>query len=286
MTGLRSRIAGDGLHLLDGAMGTLLYERGVFLNVCYDALNLSEPELIGGIHREYVRAGAEILETNSFGANRVRLSGFGFEERTREINVRAAELARCAAGEDAVVLGAMGPLGLRMAPSGPASGTEVRGHFREQAEGLLEGGVDGFVLETFSELGELEAALGAIRSISDLPVFAQVTFGSGGRTSEGLDVETVARRLEGSGSDVIGANCSAGPQEMLEIVGRMAAVTGTPLVAQPNAGLPQLVGGRQVYLSTPAFFARYAARMADAGARFFGGCCGTGPEHIRAISGR
>lgn len=279
-------IAGDGLHLLDGAMGTLLYERGVFVNVCYDALNLTEPELVEEIHREYVEAGAEILETNSFGANRVRLSGFGLEERAREINVRAAELGRRAAGEDAAVLGSMGPLGLSMAPSGPASKTEVHGYFREQAEGLVEGGVDGFVLETFSELAELEAAIGAIRSVSDLPVFAQVTFGEGGRTSKGLGAETVARRLEGTGASVIGANCSVGPPEMLEVVDRMAAVTDTPLVAQPNGGLPQLVGGRRMYLSTPAFFARYAARMAEAGARFLGGCCGTGPEHIRAISGR
>ena len=279
-------IAGNGLHLLDGAMGTRLYERGVFVNACYDAVNLSAPELVEAIHRDYIEAGSEIVETNSFGANRVRLSGFGLEERVREINVRAAELARSAAGEEAAVLGSIGPLGLRMAPAGPASRTEVQGHFREQAEGLLEGGIDGFVLETFSELPELEAALGAVRSISDLPVFAQVTFSQGGRSSEGLDVESVARRLEESGADVIGANCSTGPPEMLDVVCRMAAVTGTPLVAQPNAGLPQLVGGRRMYLSTPAFFGRYGARMAEAGARFLGGCCGTGPEHIRAISER
>ena len=283
---LRSMIGGDGLHLLDGAMGTLLYERGVFVNVSYDALNLTDPDLVAGIHREYIEAGSEILETNSFGANRVRLSGFGLEERVREINLRAAEIARDAAGATAAVLGSIGPLGLGLAPSGPASEPEVREYFREQAESLAEGDVDGFALETFAELHELDAALGAVRSFSDLPVFAQVTFGTEGLTSDGHDVETVARRLGESGAEVIGANCSAGPPEMLEVVRRMAAVTATPLVAQPNAGLPQLVGGRRMYLSTPSFFARYAERMADAGARFLGGCCGTGPEHIRAVSAR
>lgn len=274
----------DGaVHLLDGAMGTLLYERGVFVNVCYDALNLDEPKLVEGIHREYLEAGAEILETNSFGANRVRLSGFGLEDRVGEINSAAAELARSVARDDAVVLGAIGPLGLKMAPSGPASEAEVAGHFLEQAQGLLEGGVDGFILETFSEPAELRVALGALRSICDLPVFALVSVGPGGLTSGGADAEAVARTLAGSGADVIGVNCSVGPPEMLEVVRRMAAVTSTPLVAQPNAGLPQVVGGRRMYLATPAFFASYAEHMVASGARFLGGCCGTTPDHIRAM---
>jgi homocysteine S-methyltransferase len=274
----------DGeVHLFDGAIGTLLYDRGVFVNVCYDELNLTQPALVEGIHREYVAAGAEILETNTFGASPVKLSGFGLEGKTEEINRAAAILARRAAGERARVVGAIGPLGIRIEPWGPTSREEARGYFQRQVAGLIEGGVDGFLLETFSDLNELREAIEAVRSLSDLPLFAQVTIEEGGSTAYGADIETVARSLDEWGVDVIGVNCSVGPAEILDAVERMAAVTERPLSAQPNAGFPRLVGDRKMYLASPAYMARYAARMAAAGARFVGGCCGTTPEHIHEI---
>jgi homocysteine S-methyltransferase len=280
---LRDLIRDGAVHLLDGAIGTLLYERGVFVNVCYDELNLTEPGLVEGIHREYVEAGAEIIETNTFGANPVKLSGFGLEEKTEEINRAAAILARRASAGRAKVVGAIGPLGIRIEPWGPTSEAEAEGFFRRQATGLLEGDVDGFLLETFSDLNELKQALKAVRSVSDRPVFAQVTIEEGGNTSYGTDVESVARSLEEWGADVIGVNCSVGPAEILDAVERMARVTEVPLSAQPNAGLPRLVGDRKIYLASPSYMARYARRMVEAGARFVGGCCGTTPEHIREI---
>ena len=283
MTGLRALIQDGVVHVLDGAMGTLLYERGVFVNVCYDELSLTRPELVEGIHREYVEAGAEILETNTFGANPVKLSGFALDEKTEEINRAAAGLARMAAGDGVVVIGAIGPLGLRIEPWGPTSAEEAEDYFRRQAQGLVEGQVDGFLLETFSDLNELRQALRAVRSIGDLPVFAQVAFEEGGNTSYGTNAETVARTLDEWGVDVIGVNCSVGPSETLDVVERMAGVTEVPLAAQPNAGLPRLVGDRKMYLASPSYMARYAARMVEAGTRFVGGCCGTTPAHIREL---
>jgi len=197
MSDLRELIRDGAVHLLDGAIGTLLYERGVFVNICYDELNLTRPELVEEIHREYVDAGAEILETNTFGANPVKLSGFGLEGRTEEINRMAAVLAHRAAAGRACVVGAIGPLGIRIEPWGPTSEAEAEAYFRRQVSGMLEGGVDGFVLETFSDLNELHQALKAVRSLSDLPVFAQVTIEEGGSTSYGTDVETVARSPSG-----------------------------------------------------------------------------------------
>ncbi len=283
MSELRRMIEGGGVYIVDGAMGTLLYERGFFVNVCYDELSLTQPELVKGIHREYVEAGADILETNTFGANPVKLSGFGLEERTGEINRVAARLAKEAASDRARVVGAIGPLGIRIEPWGPTSREAARGYFGRQVAGLLEGGVDGFILETFSDLSELQQALDAIRSASDLPVFAQVTIEEGGHTSHGTEVEVVARTLDGWNVDVIGLNCSVGPAEILDALERMAQVTRRPLIAQPNAGLPHPVGDRKIYLASAGYMARYACRMVEAGARFVGGCCGTTPEHTRAI---
>jgi methionine synthase I (cobalamin-dependent)/5,10-methylenetetrahydrofolate reductase len=283
---LRRLLSDGGVHVMDGAMGTVLYERGFFVNVCYDELNLTEPRLVEGIHREYVEAGAELIETNTFGANPVKLSSFGLEAKTREINAAAARLARRAvdgAGAHALILGAMGPLGIRIEPWGPTSEAEAQGYFAPQVQGLLEGGVDGFLLETFQDLNELRQAFLAIRSQSELPVLAQVTVEEGGRTAYGTDVETVARTLESWGVDAVGLNCSVGPAEILEAIERMAAATTLPLLAQPNAGLPRKVGDRKMYLASPEYMARYARRMVDAGVRFVGGCCGTTPEHIRRM---
>ena len=280
---LRTLLQDEHVHVLDGAMGTMLYNRGVFVNVCYDELNLKQPRLIQDIHEEYVRAGAEIIETNTFGANPVKLGGYGLVERTGEINRRAAEIARQAAGARVAVVGAIGPLGIRIEPYGPTSRDEAKSFFERQAEGLLAGGVDGFVLETFSDLDEIHEALNAVRALGDLAVIAQMTIGDDGHTAYGTDVEAVARRLTDWGADAVGLNCSVGPAGILEGIERMAAVTDCPLAAQPNAGLPRAVGDRKIYLSGPEYMATYAQRLVAAGARFVGGCCGTTPDHIKAI---
>ncbi len=284
MPSLRDLISDHGVHVLDGAMGTMLYSRGVFVNVCYDELTVKQPGLVQEVHELYVRAGAEILETNTFGANPVKLSGFGLEERTEELNRAAAELARRAARGRALVVGAVGPLGIRIEPWGPTGRAEAVAHFARQAAGLVEGGVDGFILETFSDLEEIHAALEAAHSVAPhLPILAQMTVGEDGATSYGTPVETIAARLIEWGADVVGLNCSVGPAPMLEAVERMAEVSTTPLSAQPNAGLPRAVGDRRIYLASPDYMAQYARRLAAAGVSFIGGCCGTTPEHIRRI---
>ena len=261
----------------------MLYDRGFFLNVCYDELNLKGPDAVRSVHEAYIRAGAEIVETNTFGANPVKLSGFGLEDRTEEINRRAAEIARAAAGERVSVVGAIGPLGIRIEPFGPTSREEASEYFARQAGGLLEGGVDGFVLETFSDLGELNAAYDALREIADLPVITQMTVGAEGKTSYGSDVEAITTAIDEWKPDVIGLNCSVGPSAMFESIKRMATLTERPISALPNAGLPKTVSGRKMYLASPEYMARYAKRFIDAGARFVGGCCGTTPEHIKKV---
>jgi methionine synthase / methylenetetrahydrofolate reductase(NADPH) len=284
MRTLRELLGDSGVHLLDGAMGTMLYSRGVFVNVCYDELSVSQPALVQEVHELYVRAGAEILETNTFGANPVKLSAYGLDNRTEEINRAAAELAHRAARGRALVVGAIGPLGIRIEPWGPTARSEAVAHFARQASGLAEGGVDGLILETFSDLEEIHAALEAARSVAPgLPVIAQMTVGEDGTTSYGTPVETIAARLSEWGADVVGLNCSVGPAPMLEAIERMAEVASRPLSAQPNAGLPRSVGDRRIYLASPDYMAQYARRLVAAGASLIGGCCGTTPEHIRRI---
>ena len=280
---MRHLVEDGRVHVFDGAMGTLLYSRGVFVNVCYDELNLSRPELVEGIHREYVAAGAEILETNTFGANPLKLSSYGLAERTEEVNAVAARLARSAAGRHAFVAGAVGPLGIRLEPWGPTALDEAVAFFRRQIAGLLEGGVDGFVLETFSDLSEIECAIRAVREESDLPVFAQMTVGQDRRTSFGTEPAQLAAALEKTSADVIGLNCSVGPAVMLDAIEEMAEATSRPLSAQANAGLPRTVGDRKMYLASPEYMAQYARRMIDVGCRFVGGCCGTTPDHTRKM---
>ncbi len=283
MINLRDLIADGRVHVVDGAMGTMLYSKGVFVNVCYDELNLTNPRLVHEVHDAYVHAGAELLETNTFGANPVKLAGYGLADRTEEINRAAAELARKAANGRALILGAIGPLGIRIEPFGPTSRDEARAYFARQAAGLADGGVDGFILETFGDLEELHQALEAARATTDLPVFAQMTVSEDGSTAFGTDVETLARALATWGADVVGLNCSTGPAMMLDAIERMAQVADRPLSAQPNAGLPRAVGDRSIYLSSPEYMANYARRLIGAGVRFIGGCCGTTPEHIRKI---
>ena len=283
MATLRTLIDDNRVHLFDGAMGTMLYAKGFFLNVCYDELVLKQPRLVQDVHEEYVRAGAEILETNTFGANPVKLGAYGLGEQTHHINRVAAELARRAAGGRASVVGAIGPLGLRIEPFGPTSADEARSYFRAQVDGLLEGGVDGFIIETFSDTDELHAALQAVRDACDLPVVAQMTIGTDGLTAYGTAPEDFTATLDAWGADVIGVNCSVGPAGILDAIERMAKATARPLSAQPNAGLPKDVGDRKIYLASPEYVASYARRLVEAGARFVGGCCGTTPEHIKKM---
>jgi len=272
-------------HLFDGAMGTMLYSRGVYINRCYDELNLRDPELVRDVHREYVRAGAEILETNSYGANRMKLGRHGLEGELMAINARAAEIARSVAGAHVCVAGAIGPLGVRIEPYGPTSVDETFDLFREQAEGLLSGGVDLFILETFSDLLEIQQAVRAVQSICDLPIVAQMVIKEDGYTPLGTEAGLFAERVGEWGADVVGMNCSVGPHAMLETVDRLLASTSKPLSAQPNAGLPREVDGRTMYMASPEYMAEYAGRLIRKGVRFVGGCCGTTPEHIKLMAG-
>jgi len=280
---LRQLLDDGRVHVLDGAMGTMLYGKGFLLNVCYDELNLKQPKLVQEVHEAYVRAGAELIETNTFGANPKKLASYGLADDTEKINTAAARLARAAAGDRVSVLGAVGPLGVRIEPFGPTSREEAFTFFRRQVDGLLAGGVDGFILETFSDLDEIHAALRAVRSACDLPVISQMTVGTDGLTHYGTDPDTFAKRLAEWGADVIGVNCSVGPAGVLEAVEKIVKATDRPISAVPNAGLPKDVGDRQIYLASPEYMASYARRMIEAGARFVGGCCGTTPEHIKKM---
>jgi methionine synthase / methylenetetrahydrofolate reductase(NADPH) len=285
MKTLAELLADGRVHVADGAMGTMLYGRGMFLNVCYDELNLKQPDVVRDIHRDYVRAGAELIETNTFGANAVKLAHWGLAQETERINTAAARLAVDAAGERAAVIGAIGPLGIRIEPYGEMSVDEAREVFALQVRGLLAGGVSGFVLETFSDVSELRAALEAVKAACDLPVIAQMTVGTDGKTHYGTDPETFGPRLAAMGASVIGVNCSVGPHGVLEAIEKLSRVTSCPLSAQPNAGLPREVGDRKIYMASPEYMASYARRMVEAGARVVGGCCGTTPDHIKAIVG-
>ena len=273
------------LIVADGAMGTMLYAKGIFINRCFDELNLSSPDLVREIHREYVKAGAELLETNTFGANRVRLAAFGFEEKLEAINRAGVQLAREAAGEKAFVAGALGPLGVPIEPLGPTSFEEARAIFYEQARALVQAGVDLIVLETFHRLDELrQAVLGAREAAGpEMIVLAQVTVEDDGRLRDGTSTEVFTRTLDQLPADAIGVNCSAGPKVVLETIEKMACFTRKPLSAMPNAGLPAKVEGRNIYLCSPEYMAQYARRFIRAGARIIGGCCGTTPEHIKQI---
>jgi methionine synthase / methylenetetrahydrofolate reductase(NADPH) len=284
MPSLRDLIADGRVHVFDGAMGTVLYGRGVFVNVCYDELSLRSPELIRDIHRDYVKAGAEVLETNTFGANPVKLGHYGLAAETEAINAAAARLTREAAGTRASVVGAIGPLGVRIEPYGEMAVAEAEAAFARQVAGLLEGGVDGFILETFGDVTELGAAVAAIKRQSDLPIVAQMTIGTDGKTHYGTDPQTFGPRLQAMGVDVIGVNCSVGPAGVLEAVEKLAKVVTVPISAQPNAGLPREVEDRKIYMASPEYMGQYAKWIVEAGARFVGGCCGTTPEHIHEIA--
>ena len=281
----------EGPVLCDGAMGTLLYAKGIFINKCYDELNLTQPDLIRGIHQEYLNAGAEVIETNTFGGNSFRLARYGLVDKLREVNLQGARLAREAADSfnakkatSALVAGSVGPIGVRIEPLGKVSREETREAYRQQVTALLEGGVDLIILETFGYLEELHQAFLAVRDVSsDVQVVTQATIDEEGNCLDGASIETFAVKAETWGADVIGCNCSVGPVAMLEAIERIRRVTEKPLSAQPNAGIPRNVEGRNIYLCSPEYMASYARKFVNAGVAFVGGCCGTTPEHIKAM---
>jgi homocysteine S-methyltransferase len=267
----------------DGAIGTMLYAKGVALDANFEHLNLVRPQLVLDLHAEYLAAGAQVIETNTFGANYAKLSAIGIGGKVAEINRQGAILARRAAnGRDVFVAGSMGPLGRGKQE---LSDEQVREAFLVQAASLAEGGVDLLILETFSELDELETALAAARQ-TGLPVVANLAFGEGSRLAGGIEAEDAALRLAAAGASLVGANCGAGPLELLATLKRMAAVTDLPLAAYPNSGFPEYVDGRYIYRTTPDYFAARAEEIVAAGAVLVGGCCGTTPEHIRVMAQR
>lgn len=282
----------QGPVLCDGAMGTLLYAKGVFINKCYDELNLTQPDLIRNIHQEYLNAGAEIIETNTFGGNSFRLGRHGLADKVEEVNRKGAELAREAAdafnlkkAAHVLVAGSIGPLGLRIEPLGKTSREEARASFREQITALVAGGVDLLILETFGYLEELHQAILAAREVApDMPLVAQVTIDEDGNCLDGASPETFTSKLNDWGVDVIGCNCSVGPVAMLEAIERIRRLTDKPLAAQPNAGIPRSIEGRNIYLCSPEYMASYARKFVNAGVSLVGGCCGTTPEHIKAMN--
>jgi methionine synthase / methylenetetrahydrofolate reductase(NADPH) len=277
--------------LCDGAMGTMLYSCGVFINRCYDELNVTQPEMVRSVHEQYLLAGAEVIETNTFGANSFRLEHFGLRDKVREINLAGASLARqCVTAirekqaTDAYVAGAVGSLGVRLEPFGTLSPAVARAAFAEQIAALAEGGVDLLILETMMSLDEAEQAIAAAREAAPgLPVIALVTVDEEANCLDGSTPEQAAHRLTEAGADAIGCNCSVGPATVLTVIERMRSETKLPLVAMPNAGMPRNIEGRNIYLTSPDYLARFARKAIRAGASWVGGCCGTTPAHIRAM---
>jgi methionine synthase / methylenetetrahydrofolate reductase (NADH) len=278
--------------LCDGAMGTLLYAKGIFINKCYDELNLTQPDMVRSIHQEYLNAGAEVIETNTFGGNSFRLDRHGLVEKIAEINRQGAALAREAAdafnlkkAASVLVAGSVGPLGIRIEPLGKTAREEARASFRQQITALVAGGVDMIMLETFGYLEELHQAILAAREAAPtLPLVAQVTIDEDGNCLDGASPETFTAKLDDWGADVIGCNCSVGPVAMLEAIERIRRLTDRPISAQPNAGIPRSIEGRNIYLCSPEYMASYARKFVNAGVNLVGGCCGTTPEHIKAMN--
>jgi homocysteine S-methyltransferase len=267
----------------DGAMGTQLYHRGAPLDAVFEYLNLLQPQLVSQVHADYAESGADLLETNTFGANALRLAGFGLEHKVCEINRSGARLAREAAGDNRWVAGSVGPLLVTKGAQQELTEESRQALFREQMTALAEGGVDCFLLETFGRLDDLNLAL-AVAAELGLPAIAQLAFVEGGYTGDGQTAEAAARKLTASAPAMLGANCGAGPRELLQVMQRLASATDLPLSAYPNSGFPEYVDGRHIYLATPEYFARLGRDMVAAGASLIGGCCGTGPEHIRALA--
>ena len=271
--------------LLDGAIGTELYQRGIFINRCFDEANLTHSDLVLEIHKEYVQMGAMAVTTNTWGANRLKLTQFNLQDQLETLNRRAVELARQAAGDQALVAGTLGPLGVRLEPFGPTGLKEAREIFKEQVSCLAAGGIDFLLLETFHDVHELEQAYGAAREVlGDLPILAQIVIDMFGKMPSGMPLKSAIMKVNELSVEALGLNCSVGPQPMETAIPKIQALTSKPLIMQPNAGLPKQVDGRTIYMCTPEYMGEFAKRAFEAGVQFVGGCCGTTPLHIRAMS--
>jgi len=273
----------DGIVVFDGGMGTEIYKRGIYINRCFDELNLSNPSLILEIHKDYVHNGADVIETNTYGANYYKLKTHGFGDKVGVINYEGARLARQAAGHDFLVAGAIGPLGVKLEPWGYITLSQAREAFREQAKGLIDGGVDLFVIESFADLGEIHQAIDSVKELCDLPVVAQMMIDEEGNSLYGTPPDVFIARLVEWGADVVGLNCSVGPQTMLNVLEKIVEFTDKPISIMPNAGMPVNVEGRNIFLSSPEYLATYAKHFILTGAKAIGGCCGTSPEHIKEM---
>ena len=281
--GFRERLQGEIL-VFDGGVGTYLYEKGVYVNTCFDELNLTSPDLVAQVHTDYINAGADVIETNTFSANRFRLSPHGLESKVYEINLSGARIAKKAAGGKVLVAGSAGPLGVQIEPLGKLSYDEAKNAFKAQMQGLLDGGVDLIILETFSLVSEIIQAILAAREVdAGIPIIAQVTINEEGKLLSGAQLATFVSAVSDFKIDVIGMNCSVGPKSMLDALEELKVLTTMPISVQPNAGLPQNVAGRNIYMASPEYMAEYAKRFIQTGATIVGGCCGTNPSHIRAI---
>jgi methionine synthase / methylenetetrahydrofolate reductase(NADPH) len=283
MKSFRERLQSEVI-VFDGGVGTYLYEKGIYINTCFDELNLTNPDLVAEVHRDYVNAGADVIETNTFGANRFKLAPHGLETKVYDINRKGAEIAKKVAAENALVAGSMGPLGVQIEPIGKLSYDEAKDVFKEQAKGLIDGGVDLIVLETFALVSELIQAIRGTRELApDMPIMAQVTVNDDGVLLSGATLQSFVDEVAKYNVDVLGLNCSVGPKAMLEALEQLKPLTKLPVSVQPNAGVPQNVGGRNIYMTSPEYIAEYAKRFILSGAAVVGGCCGTNPEHIKAI---
>ena len=283
MKSFKERLQSE-IIVFDGGTGTYLYDKGVYINRCFEELNLTNPELVIELHRDYINAGADVIETNTFGANKFALAPHGLESKVYEMNYKGAQLAKSVAKDSALVAGSVGPLRVQIEPLGKLAFDEARDAFAEQIKGLLDGGVDLIVLETFSLIEELIQGVRAVRELhADIPIVAQVTINSEGNLLSGESLQRFVEALTPYRVDAIGMNCSEGPRMMLEALEHLRELTTLPLSVQPNAGLPQNIGGRNLYMTSPEYMAEYAKRFIQTGASIVGGCCGTNPTHIKAI---
>ena len=271
--------------LSDGAMGTMLQTCGMQPGACFELLNIEKPDVIRAVHAAYIQAGSRIIGTNTFGGNKFKLEAYGLGDRVYELNFAGVAIAREAAGPEDFIAASIGPTGKFIEPLGDLTFDEAADVFEEQAQAQAEAGADVILMETFSDLPETQAALaGAMKT--GLPCFCTMPFETGGRTMMGVDPVTAALELPKAGASGVGANCGLGPAETLEIIRKMRESTSVLVIAQPNAGLPKIMDGKTVYDSTPEEMADYAVKFAELGVNIIGGCCGTTPDHIRAMAAR
>ncbi len=283
MKSFRERV-GKEVIVFDGGVGTYLYQKGIFINTCFDELNLTNQDLVSEVHRDYIAAGADVIETNTFGANRFKLAPHGLETKVHEVNLKGAQIAKKAAGDSTLVAGSVGPLGVQIEPLGKLSFDEAKEVFKEQIQGLLDGGVDLIIFETFGLVAELKQAILALKELRpDFPFISQVTINDDGLLLSGASMESFVSEISALKPDAIGMNCSVGPKSMLDALEQLKSMTTLPISVQPNAGLPMNVGGRNIYMTSPEYIAEYSKRFIQTGASIVGGCCGTNPDHIRAI---